>query len=717
MKDFKYSELRLITSNEIKVIQAAAKKGDGIAQWKMALCTLYGQCGFNDLNMCYEYLLKLAEDENPQALMLLGYMHEHALGCEKDYTLAISFYIRAYDAMHEKPSTKVSTKKDIVDGLEAGYHNITKQIATIVTTKGMCVFKDGKFFFPWTADTRKKIETLLPKFCKDVEQFSALYSKATTGLSSNQQGEWEFNYQDKILMPVEVMKTVAARDSLDQMFKKNGYECLPHDNYFDEAIGRCLIDDDDSKDNDYIIGGLLQMAGHDSNPLWQYRVGLWYEYSSDNLEPQTAAFWYSKASKFLDKAAVGLERVKSKPEYKLLNNIKEGTVEDCARMYLKSAKNPEANLTWIIEGALRGNVEDIRNLQTPIDEKSFNREKNDAQKFVPYYKRIEEEQATDKKILSQWQEAVDKDWRTCARNQVIYNLYITKVEDLMRAIITTRFSLGWLAEETKTNLKKMPYFAKETHDIDEAINLSDDLNKGGLQSSIKAVNGLGESIRYNVYTYSESLLSLAKDGNPIAQYNLGMCYYNGDGTKENEKEAIKWLHKAAEQDVPEAMFQLGYILIDNYEFAEGIEWLTKAADQEDADAQYHLGMCYYMGVKGLKSSKVKSVKLFTQAAKQGQVDAQLMLGNYYYQEKEDYDEAVKWYRMAAEQGNAEAQYAMGECWFNGKGLKKDKHEAYRWYLKAAEQGNADAKQILSEYYRNIYGVKNNSTKADKRRHK
>lgn len=56
---------------------------------------------------------------------------------------------------------------------------------------------------------------------------------------------------------------------------------------------------------------------------------------------------------------------------------------------------------------------------------------------------------------------------------------------------------------------------------------------------------------------AQLLLPLANGGNPLAQYRLGMMYYNGQGVPEDEKQSIYWWKKAAAQGYVEAMFQLG----------------------------------------------------------------------------------------------------------------------------------------------------------------
>lgn len=40
---------------------------------------------------------------------------------------------------------------------------------------------------------------------------------------------------------------------------------------------------------------------------------------------------------------------------------------------------------------------------------------------------------------------------------------------------------------------------------------------------------------------------LAENGDKVAQYNLGLCYYSGGGVAQDYTQAIYWFSKAAEQ--------------------------------------------------------------------------------------------------------------------------------------------------------------------------
>lgn len=44
----------------------------------------------------------------------------------------------------------------------------------------------------------------------------------------------------------------------------------------------------------------------------------------------------------------------------------------------------------------------------------------------------------------------------------------------------------------------------------------------------------------------------ADQGNAIAQYKLGICYYNGIGVNKNKEKAMELVHKAAEQGYKQA---------------------------------------------------------------------------------------------------------------------------------------------------------------------
>jgi TPR repeat protein len=197
----------------------------------------------------------------------------------------------------------------------------------------------------------------------------------------------------------------------------------------------------------------------------------------------------------------------------------------------------------------------------------------------------------------------------------------------------------------------------------------------------------------------------AEAGLPAAQFNLGWSYSHGEGVQEDRVEAVKWYRKAAEQGLPAAQFNIGLSYSHGEgvkeDKAEAVKWYRNAAKQGDASAQSKLGWCYDVG-EGLKENKAKAVKWYLKAAKQGDIAAQFNLGLIYdFGEgmNENKAEASKWFRKAAEQGDAAAQYNLGVCYEKGEGVEKNIAAAINWYSKAAKQGFVKAQEALDRCYR------------------
>ncbi len=121
------------------------------------------------------------------------------------------------------------------------------------------------------------------------------------------------------------------------------------------------------------------------------------------------------------------------------------------------------------------------------------------------------------------------------------------------------------------------------------------------------------------YTYKdynkafELLEPLAMQENAYAQSILGRMYSNGEGITENDKEAVKWLRKSAEQGL--------------------------------AESQTRLGWMYAFGRGGSQQGKNEAMELFSKAAKQGYARGQSNLA-WMYEEKEEYINAYIWAKVA-----------------------------------------------------------------------
>ena len=75
-------------------------------------------------------------------------------------------------------------------------------------------------------------------------------------------------------------------------------------------------------------------------------------------------------------------------------------------------------------------------------------------------------------------------------------------------------------------------------------------------------------------------------------FNLGVCYYNGQGVTQDYKKAF--------------------------------EFYQRAADNGDADAMFNVGNCYYFG-RGVTQDYNKAIEFYQRAADKGHVGAMKQL--------------------------------------------------------------------------------------------
>lgn len=213
---------------------------------------------------------------------------------------------------------------------------------------------------------------------------------------------------------------------------------------------------------------------------------------------------------------------------------------------------------------------------------------------------------------------------------------------------------------------------------------------------------------------------LAAKGAALAQLRLGYSYFAGDGLTQDYAEALPWLQKAAQANLPPAQFLLGlgrlFGLGGTEDFSAAVDWFERAATNGFADAQFQLGVCYLNGGPGVNRAPARGVKWVQRAAEQGKAPAQLFLALCYSSGQgidSDPAAAASWARQAAEQGLAEAQDFFGTCCSTGFGVKKNPVAAAGWFRKAAEQGLAAAQMKLAGCCSKGLGLSTNLAEAVK----
>ena len=169
----------------------------------------------------------------------------------------------------------------------------------------------------------------------------------------------------------------------------------------------------------------------------------------------------------------------------------------------------------------------------------------------------------------------------------------------------------------------------------------------------------------------------AKQNNAIGMTNLADLYI-----QENKlKKAKPLLVKAAEKEYGYAQYLLAMNFFDLYSDnnKEALFWLERAASNDEPHALYQLGLYY-----AEKADLAKSIQYYQRAAELNYGDALLEL-SYIYGEgigvEQDEDKALFFLKKAAESGNQEVLDELAAMALSGQG-NMDAKEAEYWIKKA-----------------------------------
>ena len=214
----------------------------------------------------------------------------------------------------------------------------------------------------------------------------------------------------------------------------------------------------------------------------------------------------------------------------------------------------------------------------------------------------------------------------------------------------------------------------------------------------------------NIQSELDKLIAQAESGDVNSQVILANKYFNGEGLKQDKKEAVKWYRLAADRGHAGAQTAMGIF----YSGAHGLfepnieiafQYFMKAANQGDATAQWRIGDIYLY-----QNNLVEAEKWLTMSLNNGDQSAIIGLADVNMRQGRK-EEAVKLLTKSASLGNPLAMNNLGFCYQNGQGVHMDKEIAVYWYQKAVDENYDLACQNLAICYRDGIGVKKNIKKA------
>jgi TPR repeat protein len=166
----------------------------------------------------------------------------------------------------------------------------------------------------------------------------------------------------------------------------------------------------------------------------------------------------------------------------------------------------------------------------------------------------------------------------------------------------------------------------------------------------------------------------AEAGDPVAQYQLGKTYADGNGMPQDYSVAAGWYSKSAAKGNADAQNGLGILYMNGFgvpkDKAQAVRWYRQAAFQKNASAMFNLGAAYYNG-DGVDVDDTLAYSWFLLALEHGSTKAM---------------DAVA--RAEHELGPTTQRYGLdrvAQMYANGDGIPQDYSSAARWWRKAVDK--------------------------------
>ncbi|MDS1821269.1 tetratricopeptide repeat protein [Vibrio parahaemolyticus] len=188
---------------------------------------------------------------------------------------------------------------------------------------------------------------------------------------------------------------------------------------------------------------------------------------------------------------------------------------------------------------------------------------------------------------------------------------------------------------------------------------------------------------------------------------LSKAYLFGQGKEQDVEQGFSMLLELSLQGYAEAQSDLAELFVFSIQDdKEAVKWYRKAAEQGHADAQHNLGTMYNQG-KGVPKNDKEAVKWYRKAAEQGHAEAQFQLGlmhTYGVGVLENHKKGLSWLRKAAEQEHATAQKLIGTMYVLGLGTPQNKTKAYMWFALSKYNGDKEASELMNNSLMNSINI-------------
>ena len=243
---------------------------------------------------------------------------------------------------------------------------------------------------------------------------------------------------------------------------------------------------------------------------------------------------------------------------------------------------------------------------------------------------------------------------------------------------------------------------------------------GGAMETLYRMYRDGDGVERDEAKALEWLMKSSATGTAVAMAALGDCYEHGSlGLEVDLEKAVSLYRQAADKESTRGMFCLGLCFRDGngvqQSDKDALAWLTKAACEEDDDLHYDdkalavLAEMYFGG-----GDFRRRVERFEGLDSESNQRALFRLGDRYVKGRgigKNVSRGMECLRACAELGSSEGQYSLGWAYYTGMDVPRDPKLAYEWTMKAVENGVPSGMETLFRMYRDGDGVAHNDAEA------
>src|SRR5215472_12907144 len=188
----------------------------------------------------------------------------------------------------------------------------------------------------------------------------------------------------------------------------------------------------------------------------------------------------------------------------------------------------------------------------------------------------------------------------------------------------------------------------------------------------------------------------AAGGCPEGNLGFALSVARRANDEESRRRVAEHLHRAAEAEVPTAIYLLGALTEHGVGVGRdptgAVQLYRRAAERGHRSAQVRWGLALLHG-QHVEQDPTLGESWLRRAALAGDAEAAVLVGDLYVRNDDlppNYAEAASWYRRAAEAGHRDGARALGSLFLTGAGVAQDNEEAAKWLRVSAESGDQDS---------------------------